>query len=108
MQRGCGCQAGFCSACATIYRIKDGPQLKFDLARLKVVGFEMYLTQVAFFPAPQMLSGLEKSEAVGEPLLKLDPDLIKSLGCNTCTKACPQNLDVMWCISDALAVISRK
>jgi hypothetical protein len=31
MIRGCGCRAGFCGACATIYRTKDDPQLRFDL-----------------------------------------------------------------------------
>ena len=30
--RGCGCRAGFCGACATIYNSKSDPQLKYDLA----------------------------------------------------------------------------
>ncbi len=30
------------------------------------------------------------------------PELEKCFGCNTCTKTCPQNLEVMWFISDAL------
>jgi ferredoxin len=102
MVRGCGCRAGFCGACATIYRTKADPQLKFDLACQKVVEPDMYLTQVPFFPAPKALYHLEESEASGDQLLKLYPDLVKCFGCNTCTKACPQNLDVMWYMSDAL------
>jgi Fe-S oxidoreductase len=102
MIRGCGCRAGFCGACATIYRTKDDPQLKFDLACQKVIEPEMYLTQIPFFPTPKTIFELEKSEANGEQLLKLYPDLVKCFGCNTCTKACPQNLDVMWYMSDAL------
>ena len=35
--RGCGCRAGFCGACATVYNFKNDPQLKFDLACQKTV-----------------------------------------------------------------------
>jgi len=102
MVRGCGCRAGFCGACATIYRTKEDPQLKFDLACQKVVEPDMYLTQVPFFPARKALYDLEESEASGDQLLRLYPDLVKCFGCNTCTKACPQDLEVMWYMSDAL------
>ncbi len=30
--RGCGCRAGFCGACATIYRIAGESELKFGLS----------------------------------------------------------------------------
>jgi len=102
MIRGCGCRAGFCGACATIYRTKDDPQLKFDLACQKVVEPGMYLTQIPFFPTVKALFELEESEASGGQILRLYPDLVKCFGCNTCTKACPQELDVMWYMSDAL------
>jgi Fe-S-cluster-containing hydrogenase component 2 len=102
MIRGCGCRAGFCGACATIYRVKDDPQLRFDLACQKTVEPDMYLAQVPFFPAPISLYDLVKLEATGEQVLKLYPDIVKCFGCNTCTKTCPQDLEVMWCISDAL------
>ena len=100
--RGCGCRAGFCGACATIYRTKDNPQLKFDLACQKVVEPDMYLTQIPFFPAIKTVYELERADANGEQLLELYPDLVKCFGCNTCTKACPQELEVMWYMSDAL------
>ena len=29
--RGCGCRAGFCGACSTVYRIEDEQKLGFDL-----------------------------------------------------------------------------
>lgn len=102
MVRGCGCRAGFCGACATIYRTRDSAQLKFDLACQKVIEPDMYLTQLPFFPAPKPLFELEKIEASGEQILKLYPDTMKCFGCNTCTKACPQSLEVMWYMSDAL------
>jgi heterodisulfide reductase subunit C len=100
--RGCGCRAGFCGACATVFKVKDDPQLKFDLACQKTVEPEMYLTQIPFFPATKALYELDELEATYEQILKLYPDIVKCFGCNTCTKTCPQALEVMWFMSDAL------
>ena len=102
MIRGCGCRSGFCGACATVYNFKNDPQLRFDLACQKLVEQDMYLTQIPFFPAAKTLYDLEEIEATGEQILALYPDLIKCFGCNTCTKACPQELEVMWYMADAL------
>ncbi|MFC2048076.1 4Fe-4S dicluster domain-containing protein [Chloroflexota bacterium] len=102
MIRGCGCRAGFCGACATIYNFKNDPQLRYDLACQKTVEQDMYLVQIPFFPAAKALYNLEELEATGEQVLSLYPDLIKCFGCNTCTKTCPQDLEVMWFVSDAL------
>jgi len=102
MIRGCGCRAGFCGACATIYNFKNDPQLRYDLACQKTVEPDMYLVQVPFFPAVKALYNLEKMETTGEQIKALYPDLVKCYGCNTCTKTCPQELEVMWFVSDAL------
>lgn len=102
MIRGCGCRAGFCGACATVYNLKNDPQLRFDLACQKTVEQDMYLVQVPFFPAAKTIYDLDKIEATGEEVLARYPDLIKCYGCNTCTKTCPQELEVMWFMSDAL------
>jgi len=102
MIRGCGCRAGFCGACATIYNFKNDPQLRYDLACQKTVEPDMYLVQVPFFPAVKALYNLEKMETTGEQIKALYPDLVKCYGCNTCTKSCPQELEVMWFVSDAL------
>jgi heterodisulfide reductase subunit C len=100
--RGCGCRAGFCGACATVFKVKDDPQLKFDLACQKTVEPEMYLTQIPFFPATKALYELDELEATYDQIVKLYPDIVKCFGCNTCTKTCPQELEVMWFMSDAL------
>jgi len=100
--RGCGCRAGFCGACATVYRLQNDAQLRFDLACQKTVEPEMYLTQIPFFPAPKSLYELDKLEANYQTILKAYPDIVKCFGCNTFTKACPQELEVMWFMSDAL------
>ena len=102
MVRGCGCRAGFCGACATIYNFKNDPQLRYDLACQKTIEPDMHLVQIPFFPAAKALYNLEEIEATGEQVLALYPDLIKCFGCNNCTKSCPQDLEVMWFISDAL------
>jgi len=102
MVRGCGCRAGFCGACATIYNFRDDPQLRYDLACQKTVEQDMYLVQIPFFPAAKALYNLEDIEATGEGILTLYPDLLTCFGCNNCTKTCPQDLEVMWFMSDAL------
>ncbi len=102
MIRGCGCRSGFCGACATVYNSKNDPQLRYDLACQKTVEEDMYLVQIPFFPAAKALYNLEEIEATGEQVLALYPDLVTCFGCNNCTKSCPQDLEVMWFISDAL------
>lgn len=100
--RGCGCRAGFCGACATIYNFKNDPVLRYDLACQKTVEQDMYLTQIPFFPAVKAEYDLEKVKPAGEQVLALYPEIVKCFGCNTCTKTCPQELEVMWYMSDAL------
>ena len=100
--RGCGCRAGFCGACATIFNFKNDPQLRYDLACQKTVEPDMYLVQIPFFPAARALYNLEEIEPDVEQILALYPDLVTCFGCNNCTKTCPQELEVMWFMSDAL------
>jgi ferredoxin len=100
--RGCGCRAGFCGACATIYNFKNDPVLRYDLACQKTVEQDMFLTQIPFFPAVKAQYDLQQIKAAGEQVLALYPDIVKCFGCNTCTKTCPQELEVMWYMSDAL------
>jgi ferredoxin len=87
--RGCGCRAAFCGACGTVYNFKNDPTL-------------MYLTEIPFFPAAKPSYDLEKMEPTGEQILGIYPDLVTCFGCNNCTKSCPQNLEVLWFMSDAL------
>jgi heterodisulfide reductase subunit C len=102
MVRGCGCRAGFCGACATIYNFKNDPQLRYDLACQKAVEPEMCLVQIPFFPAQKATYNLEKVRANDDRIRALYPDIVKCFGCNTCTKTCPQELEVMWFMSDAI------
>ena len=75
--RGCGCRNGFCGACATVYRIKGDRELVkqvYDIERIPV------------------------NEQV---MMQLYPEIYACVGCNACTKACTQGLNVMQYIAYA-------
>lgn len=100
--RGAGCRAGFCGACATIYRKPNDYKIYAALACQSTVEPGMYLTQIPFTPmerTPYELELLGQSDAT---LLNLYPEIARCVSCNTCTKACPQNLEVMDYIQAAL------
>ncbi len=92
--RGAGCRAGFCGACATVYRTKGDYKLKIGLACGTMVEPDMYLAQIPFFPAERATYRLDELEPAFETLFQLYPQLMRCLACGTCTKACPQDLDV--------------
>ncbi|MEW6308360.1 MAG: 4Fe-4S dicluster domain-containing protein [Bacillota bacterium] len=93
--RGCGCRGGFCGACSTVYRLPGDYRLKVGLACQTLAEDGMYLTQIPFYPANKAAYDLD-SLAPGLPALLTNyPELARCLGCNTCTKVCPQELQVM-------------
>lgn len=100
--RGCGCRGGICGACATVYRMPGSPKIHVGLACQTLVQPSMYLTMVPFFPANRAVYSIEEMKPDSQALLKAYPELIKCMGCNTCTKSCPMELDVMEYISAAL------
>ena len=93
--RGCGCRGGFCGACGTVYRTKDDYKLKNALACQAMVEDGMYLTQIPFYPANKAIYDLEKLKPNVEQILELYPEIFRCVGCNSCTKICPQEIDVM-------------
>jgi succinate dehydrogenase/fumarate reductase-like Fe-S protein len=100
--RGVGCRGGFCGACGTVYRIKDDPKLYFGLACQTVVKPEMYLVQIPFFPAKRATYDITSIKAEAATLFRLYPELLRCLGCGTCTKTCPQELDVKGYMAAAM------
>ena len=100
--RGCGCRGGFCGGCATVYRFKDDYKLQSGLACQTVVEENMYLVQIPFFPANKADYNLEELKPIGGTLLKLYPELARCVSCNTCTKVCPQDIEVMDYMQAAL------
>ena len=61
--RGCGCRAGFCGACATIYRKKGDYKLYTALACQTTAENGMYLTQIPFIPANKSEYNLDEIQA---------------------------------------------
>jgi len=100
--RGCGCRAGFCGACSTIYRIENEQKLGFDLACQKVVEDKMYLVQLPFVPATKAEYDIEKIKPGESTLLTIYPEIARCVSCNTCTKSCPQDIEVMKYIQMAI------
>ncbi len=100
--RSCGCRAGFCGACATIYRKEGDYKLKGVLACQTRVEDGMYLVQIPFAPAEKATYDIDKESYNGAALLKYYPEIARCVSCNTCTKACPQDLKVMEYINAAV------
>jgi predicted molibdopterin-dependent oxidoreductase YjgC len=93
--RSCGCRAGFCGACATVYRIEGDYRLKTAMACQTRVEQGMYLTQIPFTPAERAHYDVGLLKPGIEAFLEHYPEILRCLGCNSCTKACPQDIDVM-------------
>jgi len=100
--RGCGCRAGFCGACSTIYRIENEQKLGFDLACQKVVEDKMYLVQLPFVPATKAEYDIEEIKPKESTILETYPEIARCVSCNTCTKSCPQDIEVMKYIQMAI------
>jgi succinate dehydrogenase/fumarate reductase-like Fe-S protein len=100
--RGAGCRSGFCGACATVYRIKGDYRLRIALACQTMVEPEMYLAQIPFFPAEKAIYNIEELKPTPEQLFQIYPEILRCLSCGTCTKACPQEIEVMDYMADAM------
>ena len=102
MIRGCGCRGGVCGACATVYRTVDDYKLKVGLACQTVVEPGMYLAQIPFFPANKAKYDIEEMEPTAEAIIDQYPELLRCMGCDSCTRVCPQDLKTMEYMSAAM------
>lgn len=100
--RGVGCRGGFCGACGTVYRIQDDPKLYFGLACQTIARPNMHLVQIPFFPSRHASYDLAQLKPEAATLFRLYPELLRCLGCGTCTKTCPQELDVKGYMAAAM------
>ncbi len=100
--RGVGCRGGFCGACATVYRLPDDYRLQVGLACQTVVQPGMYLAQIPFFPAQRAQYVVHDLEPAFPTLVQLYPELLRCLSCGTCTKVCPQDIDVKQYMAEAM------
>jgi len=100
--RGAGCRGGFCGACATVYRLKGDYRLRIGLACQTLVEAEIYLAQIPFFPAEKATYDIEALKPTPEQLFQIYPEILRCLSCGTCTKACPQEIEVRDYMADAM------
>ena len=99
--RGCGCRNGFCGACATIYRIKGQQELHSCLTCQTKVEEGMYIATLPFFPLVKQVYDIETVKPTEQIMMQLYPEIYACVGCNACTKACTQELNVMQYIAYA-------
>jgi heterodisulfide reductase subunit C len=95
IKRGAGCREGFCGACATVYRLPGDYKIYTGLACTTLVEEGMWLSQLPAIPGQKALYDLDKLEPNVATIQKLYPEVFRCVACNTCTKACPQDLEVM-------------
>ena len=100
--RSCGCRAGFCGACSTVFRRKGEYKLQTAMACQTRVEDGMFLVQIPFSPAEKPLYDLKKEKFESSTILKYFPEVARCVSCNTCTKTCPQDLQVMDYVQAAL------
>ena len=100
--RGVGCRGGLCGACATIYRLAGSHRRRACLACQTAVQEGMILAPVQFYPANRPGYELEELQDPTRAAVAVYPELANCLGCNACTKICPQGIDVMTYVAAIL------
>jgi len=93
--RGCGCRSGFCGACATVYRIQGDYRLRTGLACQTPVKDGMVFSILPFHPATKARYNIKELEPDLQSLTRYYPEVMRCLQCNSCTRACPQELPVI-------------
>lgn len=95
LTRGCGCRGGVCGACLTVFRKRGDYRLRTGLACQTQAEDGMALIQLPFTPANRAMYSVRNIKAEEFSIAELYPELMRCVGCNTCTKACPMDLQVM-------------
>ncbi|NOR14486.1 MAG: 4Fe-4S dicluster domain-containing protein [Candidatus Aminicenantes bacterium] len=101
LKRGAGCREGFCGACATVYRMPGDYKIYTGLACTTLVEEGMWLAQLPASPAHKAIYDIKKIKPEVATIQALYPEVFRCVACNTCSKACPQDLEVMDYIQEA-------
>jgi succinate dehydrogenase/fumarate reductase-like Fe-S protein len=102
IKRGAGCREGFCGACATVYRLPNDFKIYTGLACTTLVKQGMWLAQLPAIPAQKPVYNLDQCSPTVSIFQELYPEVFRCVACNTCSKACPQDLEVMDYIQAAM------
>ena len=95
IKRGAGCREGFCGACATVYRLPGDYKIYTGMACMTLVQEGMWLSQLPAIPSHKPVYDIQELKANVQTFQKLYPEIFRCVACNTCTKSCPQDLEVM-------------
>jgi succinate dehydrogenase/fumarate reductase-like Fe-S protein len=93
--RGCGCRSGFCGACATVYRIQGDYRLRTGLACQTPVKDGMVFSMLPFHPATKAKYDVQELTPDLSSIVRYYPEVMRCLQCNSCSRACPQELPVI-------------
>jgi heterodisulfide reductase subunit C len=99
--RGVGCRNGFCGACAVVYRLKGQTTLKVVLACQTKIEEGMCVGKIESFPLNKRSFDISELKPTDNIIGQLYPEIYSCIGCNACTKGCPQDLNVMQYIAYA-------
>ncbi len=102
IKRGAGCREGFCGACATVYRLPGDYKIYTGLACTTIVEDNMWLSQLPAIPSQKPIYDIDKLKPDVATFQNLYPEVFRCVACNTCTKACPQDLEVMDYVQAAM------
>ncbi len=80
---------------------KATDELKTCLACQTQVQEGMYVASIPFFPTDKRLYNIEDLKPNQQVMMELYPEIYSCIGCNACTKACTQSLNVMQYIAYA-------
>ena len=95
IKRGAGCREGFCGACATVYRIPNDFKIYAGLSCTTLVQDGMFIGLLPFVPAEKPVYDINSITPDVTTFQELYPEVFRCIACNTCTKSCPQDLEVM-------------
>lgn len=93
--RGAGCREGYCGACATIYRLPGDYKIRTGLACMTLVEDGMTLAQIPSVPAEKAIYDIEQLKPNVSAIQQHYPVVFRCVACGTCTRSCPQGLQVM-------------
>jgi heterodisulfide reductase subunit C len=100
--RGVGCRGGICGACGTVYRLPENHTIKVGLACQTVVERNMHIAAIPFFPVNRKVYNIRDVIPSPDIFAQFYPEIMRCMGCNTCTKSCPMDINTMEYISAAI------
>ena len=93
--RETGCRVGFCGSCKIIYCLPGDTGFRTALACSTMVKEQMYIAPIPYVPISPHSYDINELKPDIDTFKSIYPKLLHCIKCNSCTKACPQNLKVM-------------